>query len=102
VTGTLTSRLSTYNAEGIESRGADNVEPGCGGGSVRGSLLGGNWNRDFEGRLNWTVGKGILDSGWTAGGAGVFDTSTARFVATNFVAGPDGLERESDHATCLK
>jgi len=44
-----------YREGSIEKGGARGVDPAGGGGSVRGSLLGGNWKREDDGRENRTA-----------------------------------------------
>lgn len=45
-------------------------EPALGGGRVCGSWLGGNENREADGRENWTVGDAIVLSGFLVGCGG--------------------------------
>jgi len=55
VIGTFTSRALVYREGSMEKGGARGVDPAGGGGSVRGSLLGGNWKREDDGRENRTA-----------------------------------------------
>lgn len=58
--GILASRAALYIEGGIVNGGAMSDEPACGGGSVRGSLLGGNVKRDAKGAIICTVGDAIM------------------------------------------